>query len=181
MVLSTIWDLLTMQCDRHGQNVYLDESGQLTLIDLDQALGDAWRVCGFDSLFLPTSQKHAINLLGYGFVMKMPFEAPESRPVTDSSIMHVLDYRCHAPGGKIGKNYPPKLQQCLQDISSSTYRQVSVVRCTESLHAKLSTVPHRTFSKRLHHTAGSRSIWVCQNVQGRTVATAGVRPPAQWL
>jgi hypothetical protein len=64
-VLAAIWDLLTMQCDRHGQNAYVDGAGRLTLIDLDQALGDAWRVCGADSLFLPTTQKHAINALGY--------------------------------------------------------------------------------------------------------------------
>lgn len=124
VVLSALWDLLTMQCDRHGQNVYLDETAKLTLIDLDQALGDAWRICGFDSVFLPTTQKHAINQLGFGFVMKIPSQAPQQ---DNFGIMHALDYRCHAPGGKIGQNYPPRLQQCLQDISSSTYRQVHSV------------------------------------------------------
>jgi hypothetical protein len=125
VVLAALWDLLTMQCDRHGQNVYVDDSGRLTLIDLDQALGDAWRVCGYDSLFLPTSQKHAINMLGYSHVMKMPYEKPLTAPQSELfAVQHVLDYRCHAPGGQIGFKYPSKLKQCLQDISTMTYRQV---------------------------------------------------------
>ena len=119
-----MWDLLTMQCDRHGQNAHLDESGKLTLIDNDQALGDAWRPCGFDSLFLPTTQKHAVNLLGFGNALKMPGgkEYPEAEHF---NIMHAMDYRCHAPGGKIGDHFSPRFKQCLEGISTSTYRQVA--------------------------------------------------------
>jgi hypothetical protein len=108
-----------MQCDRHGQNVYVDSIGHLTLIDLDQALGDAWRVCGVDSLFLPTTQKHTINVLGYGYTMKMA-TAPHER----FALQHALDYRCHVAGGVIGVNYPPLVMKCLSAISSMTPSEV---------------------------------------------------------
>lgn len=41
VVLAAIFDLLTSQCDRHGQNVYVSESGRLALIDNDQAYGSS--------------------------------------------------------------------------------------------------------------------------------------------
>lgn len=123
IVLSALWDLITLQCDRHGQNVFIDDSATLTLIDLDQALGDAWRKCAFDSIFLPTSQKHAITNLGFWFTMKLPSDNPPKEP-GGLGIQHVMDYRCHAPGGKIGRDYTQKFEQCLKRISSSTYRQV---------------------------------------------------------
>jgi hypothetical protein len=119
VVLAAIWDLLTMQCDRHGQNVFIDEHGSLTLIDLDQAFGDAWRVCGVDSLFLPTTQKYMINLLGYWYVMKH-----HKHPQRSISPQIWLDYRCHAEGGAIGRRYPPRVQQCLEAISSMQPVQV---------------------------------------------------------
>jgi hypothetical protein len=121
VVLAAIWDLLTMQCDRHGQNVFVDEQGGLTLIDLDQAFGDGWRVCGVDSLFLPTTQKYMINLLGYWYVMKWSARPPRSTVSPQVS----LDYRCHAEGGAIGRNYPPRVKQCLQAIGSMEPVQVS--------------------------------------------------------
>ena len=34
-----IWDLLTSQCDRHSENIFIDESGNLQFIDNDKALG----------------------------------------------------------------------------------------------------------------------------------------------
>jgi hypothetical protein len=133
VVLAAIWDLLTMQCDRHGQNVYIDEDGHLTLIDLDQSFGEAWRICGYDSLFLPYSQKHAINHLGYFYAMKIEQGGTSRVPNNKRNRMGaqaVMDYRCHAPGGQIGFNYPPKVSQCLKSISAMS---VSEVRCCEAL------------------------------------------------
>lgn len=124
-MLAAIWDLLTTQCDRHGQNVYVDAAGHVKLIDADQALGDGWRVCGVDSLFLPTTQKYMINLLGWQYVMKHPHDSPREFPPQDNlSAQIALDYRCHASGGAIGRNYPAQVKQCLSDISNMTYRQV---------------------------------------------------------
>ena len=120
VALGAIWDLLTMQCDRHGQNVHVDASGHITLIDLDQALGDAWRVCGVDSLFLPTTQKHAINQLGFAYVMKNSKEQPRA----EVALQHAYDYRCHVPGGAIGKDFPPAVGRCLQAISGMSVDEV---------------------------------------------------------
>lgn len=132
VVLAAIWDLLTMQCDRHGQNVYIDETGHLTLIDLDQAFGEAWRVCGFDSLFLPTSQKHAINFLGYFYAMKIQQGGDSRKPDNKGSGMGaqaVMDYRCHAQGGAIGFNYPSQVGQCLKAISAMSAPEVWPPAC----------------------------------------------------
>ena len=181
VVLAAMWDLLTMQCDRHGQNVHLDENAKLTLIDLDQALGDAWRICGFDSIFLPTTQKHAIMMLGFSWAMKMPPDQLRRCPPTDHfGIMHALDYRCHAPGGKIGKSYPPRMQQCLENISTSTYRQVAV--CSVAVHAPLQgcwAILYRAASATSLCASGSRSFWVREDVQGCALAPASVRHAAQ--
>lgn len=45
-------DLLTAQCDRHSENVFITEDGSLTFIDNDRALGVVTR-CGGDSMLLP--------------------------------------------------------------------------------------------------------------------------------
>ena len=37
--LGAIWDLLTSQCDRHPENIFIDEHGNLQYIDNDKALG----------------------------------------------------------------------------------------------------------------------------------------------
>ena len=39
MQYGAIWDLLTSQCDRHSENIFIDESGNLQFIDNDKALG----------------------------------------------------------------------------------------------------------------------------------------------
>lgn len=36
VMLAAIFDLLFSQCDRHGQNLYLQPDGSLVLIDNDQ-------------------------------------------------------------------------------------------------------------------------------------------------
>ena len=116
-----------MQCDRHGQNAFVNEQGRLTLIDLDQALGEGWRVCGQDSLFLPTTQKFVINTLGYQYVMKFG-----GRPRGTVGLQVRFDYRCHVAGGTIGKQFPPKVQQCLSDISKMELAEVRL-RCAGAL------------------------------------------------
>ena len=139
VTLAAIWDLLTMQCDRHGQNVHVDASGHLTLIDLDQAFGDAWRVCGADSIFLPTTQKHAIQNLGYWYVMKFKEE-----PQSTVGLQHRLDYRCHVERGAIGTDYPAPVARCLRAIDTMSPDQVRLA-CTASLSwYRLRTIWKRT-------------------------------------
>ena len=49
-----------MQCDRHAQNMLIDERGQLKLIDNDAAFQLSYMrmLCAVDSLLIPTTQKH---------------------------------------------------------------------------------------------------------------------------
>lgn len=68
-----------------------------------------WRPCGVDSIFLPGTQKHGIARLGFKYVMKSPREDPEKQPLPVASPLQLLDYRCHAPGGKLGTAYPPQV------------------------------------------------------------------------
>ena len=42
-----IWDLLTTQCDRHSENIFIDDEGNLQFIDNDKALGVVRLVPGF--------------------------------------------------------------------------------------------------------------------------------------
>lgn len=41
VVQAAMLDLLTSQCDRHSQNVFMDEHGKLTLID-NQQVSTLW-------------------------------------------------------------------------------------------------------------------------------------------
>ncbi len=34
-----MWDLLTGQCDRHSENIFVDKAGNIQMIDNDKALG----------------------------------------------------------------------------------------------------------------------------------------------
>lgn len=60
MVRAALLDLLTSQCDRHAQNVFIDDKGQLTLIDNQQGMKFNWHKCGSDSIFLPGTQKNEV-------------------------------------------------------------------------------------------------------------------------
>ncbi len=59
IIRAAIYDLLTSQCDRHAQNVFLDADGNIKLIDNLQALQFSWYHCAMDSIFLPGTQKWA--------------------------------------------------------------------------------------------------------------------------
>ena len=60
VVRAAIFDLLTSQCDRHAQNIFINERGQLTLIDNEAALQSNWATCGFDSILIPGTQVRSL-------------------------------------------------------------------------------------------------------------------------
>lgn len=55
VLLGAIWDVLTAQCDRHSENIFVDDSGSIQYIDNDKAFGVVGR-CGYDSMLLPGNQ-----------------------------------------------------------------------------------------------------------------------------
>ncbi|GMH45815.1 hypothetical protein BSKO_13778 [Bryopsis sp. KO-2023] len=113
VILASIFDLLVCQTDRHDENLFIDESGHLTLIDNDEAFGRGWRSVGVDSLFLPTTQYYMSSHVGMNYLRKK-HDSPRKYP--EPSIL--LDYRCSAPGGKIGFDYPPQVEKCLRKFAT---------------------------------------------------------------
>lgn len=77
-----------------------------------------------DSLLLPTTQKFEINVNGYWHVIKRipPNVQNRSAPIPPRgwpSPQLLLDYRCHAPGGAIGRDYPPQVGFKLEYLSKA--------------------------------------------------------------
>eukprot|EP00201_Polytomella_parva_P015812 CAMPEP_0175063584 /NCGR_PEP_ID=MMETSP0052_2-20121109/14840_1 /TAXON_ID=51329 ORGANISM="Polytomella parva, Strain SAG 63-3" /NCGR_SAMPLE_ID=MMETSP0052_2 /ASSEMBLY_ACC=CAM_ASM_000194 /LENGTH=609 /DNA_ID=CAMNT_0016329803 /DNA_START=205 /DNA_END=2031 /DNA_ORIENTATION=- len=64
VVMQTVMDLLTAQCDRHSENVFIGEDGNMKFIDNDRALGELYG-CGADSILVPGSLNYNIARLGY--------------------------------------------------------------------------------------------------------------------
>ncbi|PNH02334.1 hypothetical protein TSOC_011711 [Tetrabaena socialis] len=122
VVRAALYDLLSSQCDRHAQNVFLGEDGNIKLIDNMQAMQFSWTNCAMDSVFLPGTQKNMIARWGGNLV----FKARGGKARKSVNPMVVLDYRCYVPGGKIGVDYDPQLKQCLTKISGMTAREVQV-------------------------------------------------------
>lgn len=106
---AAVFDLLTMQRDRSIGNIFLQESGNIMLIDNNQVLGSS-----LDSLFLPFTRRHTMAQVGRKFFASQSPNDLLEYPLVEAR----LDYRCHA-NGPIGKNYPVHLHQCLESISVS--------------------------------------------------------------
>lgn len=45
---------------------------------------------------------------------------PGAKPYPFPDAYALLDYRCHVPGGRIGFDYPPTVQKCLEIFAQST-------------------------------------------------------------
>lgn len=119
---AAIFDLLTSQCDRHANNIFISDSGSVTLIDNGDALGRRG-VCSpgvlLNSLLLPSTPEHTYKIIG--------------RPCAESNSLALMmqpplpharmDYRCHA-GGEIGYNYSEGVANCLKHYSSASNKQI---------------------------------------------------------
>ncbi|KAG2488207.1 hypothetical protein HYH03_013201 [Edaphochlamys debaryana] len=107
---AAIFDLLTSQCDRHAQNVMIQEEGNIILIDNDVTLNHIRRICGFDSIFVPTTLKYEAARTANHWVLKVPGGDTVPKP-PDVDFQVLLDYRCALPEGQeaMGTSYPPQL------------------------------------------------------------------------
>jgi len=57
----------------------------------------------------------AVSLsLCLSYVMKKPEYAPPAHPAPSADPLQLLDYRCHAPGGAVGTNYPKQASVLIQ-------------------------------------------------------------------
>ncbi|KAL6755005.1 hypothetical protein V8C86DRAFT_2686314 [Haematococcus lacustris] len=123
VVRAAIFDLLTSQCDRHAQNIFIDEEGRLRLIDNEACLQNSWKNCGFDSVLVPTTQKQEIVRMSNQFIAKLV--PAHKAPHGNADPQLLLDYRCYLEGNDtMGTNYPPQVDRCLRKISTMTVAEV---------------------------------------------------------
>ncbi|CAL6420813.1 unnamed protein product [Bathycoccus prasinos] len=57
------FDLLFSESDRHGQNVFFSDEGEITLIDSEGAFGES------NTMLLPGHQKYEINRIGFSAIV----------------------------------------------------------------------------------------------------------------
>jgi len=109
--------MLFSQSDRTTRNVFIDEFGNINLIDNDQYESGDGRTP--NSIFLP------MNVLSEMVRVdrrKMKVGRKISYPRPTGAV--TLDYRCHAEGGAIGFNYPPKMKDCLKYLDKASVRTI---------------------------------------------------------
>jgi hypothetical protein len=69
--------------------------------------------CIANSVFLPGTQYHARESMA-GAEDKLP----------KTSILDLLDYRCHTHNGHVRNNYPPSVRKCLGKINQMRVEDV---------------------------------------------------------
>ncbi|KXZ45058.1 hypothetical protein GPECTOR_59g667 [Gonium pectorale] len=140
VVRAAVFDLLTSQCDRHAQNIFIQarvrrnaaqllpaEDGNIKLIDNEASLMHMWKNCGFDSVLVPTTQKQEIVRLANHFVIKLPRDSTLVLPRGFADPQLLLDYRCYLPpgaGDTMGTSYPPEIGTCLKKIAGMSAKEV---------------------------------------------------------
>ncbi|EFJ50201.1 hypothetical protein VOLCADRAFT_89086 [Volvox carteri f. nagariensis] len=131
VIRAAIFDLLTSQCDRHAQNLLIQEDGNFKLIDNESCLQHMWRNCAFDSVLVPTTQKQEIVRLANHYVLKLPtVTGGNAIPHAFADPRLLFDYRCYLPDGReqMGTKYPPQIGTCLKRVASMTPKENS--RCS---------------------------------------------------
>ena len=112
---AALFDVLFLQSDRHGENVFVTDDGYFKLIDSrDGAFGE-----GLDTVFLATTVVFERNRVGNERMFNSSRAA-----VSHHWPQNTLDYRCHVPGGAIGRNLPPRVRSCVDKLAGMTVDQV---------------------------------------------------------
>jgi len=93
-----ISELLFCGGDTNMANVFLTSDGKVTIID-------------HDSYFEERAMCNSVLLPGTSHMIKKVY-------------LRALDYRCYASGGAIGRNYPPKLAQCISKLAGMSVKDM---------------------------------------------------------
>lgn len=151
------FDLLFSACDRHSSNAFIGAGSRLTLIDHDTlTMNDTWRPCGVSSMFLPSTRKFEELIHGMDFV-----RGRSSHPLGFLNPLLLLDYRCHARGGAIGKNYPIAFEAVMRKIAAMPTRDVATAygfldwNNAASLRARAEAMLAHGFEHTLEHLSGN--------------------------
>ena len=106
-----LFEMLTSQADRHAQNVFITEGGDVHVIDNESSmLGE------LNSMLIPGGQKHETYRTGFATVNCQSDETCDAPRVTPPSFGALTDYRCYVEGGYIGTNYPKQFTEFLEKI-----------------------------------------------------------------
>eukprot|EP00899_Mesostigma_viride_P009794 jgi/Mesvir1/18816/Mv04308-RA.1 len=114
VLMAGYFDLLMSEQDRHGQNVLVDKDGNMQIIDSERAF------LSLNSIFLPGTQKYEIYRIGYNAVCcgnlpgRMEDKCPGKKVPSSPDVM--FDFRCHVPGGVVGKKYPKRMKEFLTAV-----------------------------------------------------------------
>jgi len=123
VVRAAVFDLLFSEQDRHGQNVFVSETGSLHIIDNEGAFGP------INSMLIPGGQKYEVYRIGYNAVCCGNLPGPDEQncpgEISAASAPEVMvDYRCHAPGRFVGTALPPGLEPFLRRIDKMSEQAV---------------------------------------------------------
>jgi hypothetical protein len=123
VVKAAVFDLLFSEQDRHGQNVFVSEDGDVVVLDNEGSFGPV------NSMLLPGGQKFEIYRIGYGAVCcgNLPGGKPKNCPgkQSETSAPEVwVDYRCHIPGRFVGTNLPPGVEPFLRRVEKMSADEV---------------------------------------------------------
>jgi len=130
---AAMFDLLFTESDRHGQNIFFSDEGEITLIDSEGAFGGGFQSA--NSMLLPGHQKFEINRVGFGAIAGCGNNCPgPAKPYV--SPMATLDYRCHVKKQFVGFDFPSGVLQFLKKIKEmSTDAVFEEFELTHEKHA----------------------------------------------
>jgi len=117
VIRAATFDLLFSESDRHGQNVFFSDEGEITLIDSEGAFGNS------NTMLLPGPQKYEINRIGFSAIVGCGQNCP-GEPKPSVSPMATLDYRCHVPRQYVGFDFPSGVEPFLKRIQSMSAKSV---------------------------------------------------------
>ena len=114
-----LFDLLTSQADRHGQNIFITEDGLIHGIDNESSMGNE-----LNSMLIPGGQKFETYRVGFVHtVCSLRNNCDTARPAP-STLGATLDYRCYVDGGSIGKKYPKQFEEFLRKVDAMEDEEV---------------------------------------------------------
>ena len=117
VIRAATFDLLFSESDRHGQNVFFSDEGEITLIDSEGTFSTS------NSMLLPGHQKYEINRIGFTAITGCDGNCP-GQPKPSVSPMVTLDYRCHVPGQYVGFDFPSGVEPFLKKIQGMSAKSV---------------------------------------------------------
>lgn len=189
LVRAAIFDLLFASGDRHLEHVLMREDGGMTLIDNAHTILTSRRNTRHtpNSLFIPGHNFFARNRVGFPFLHCCSTRGACPRPRSTCPGKHtlywpalMLDYRCHAPGGRLGHALPPRTTACLAQLAAAGPANVSATlgvpahsRKLRRLLARARRLLERGFEGVLRTTDHSPGYYR----EGRLHNGEGVPPP----